>query len=102
VIWPTLSTSVPDTTRRRVVEIHSTADELRMLEEGHVIAVHPCDAGSGARGPGWLERTIDDATAALTQRFGGGAIAMPNQALLVSALRPSDGRSDDVTQCDGS
>jgi hypothetical protein len=58
VIWPTLSlsTSVPDTTRRRVVEIHSMADELRMLEEGHVIAVHPCDAALGHADPGgWSE-----------------------------------------------
>ena len=33
--------SVPDTARRRVVEVHSTADEVRILEAGQVIAAHP-------------------------------------------------------------
>jgi hypothetical protein len=41
--------SVPDTTRRRVVEVHSMADELRILEEGQVIAVHAVIDGRGKR-----------------------------------------------------
>jgi transposase len=41
--------SVPDTTRRRPVEVHSTADEVRILEEGKVVAVHPVMDGRGQR-----------------------------------------------------
>lgn len=39
--------SVPDTTRRRPVEVHSTAHELRILENGQVVAVHPVLDGRG-------------------------------------------------------
>ena len=41
--------SVPDTTRRHPVEVHSTADEVRILEQGTVIAVHPVVDGRGQR-----------------------------------------------------
>ena len=41
--------SVPDTTRRRPVEVHSTADEVRILEDGRVVAVHPVIDGRGQR-----------------------------------------------------
>jgi transposase len=33
--------SVPDTTRRRVVEVHSLADEIRIFEKDRLIASHP-------------------------------------------------------------
>jgi transposase len=41
--------SVPDTTRRRPVEVDSTADEVRILEDGRVVAVHPVMDGRGQR-----------------------------------------------------
>ena len=41
--------SVPNATRRRTVEVHSTASEVRILEDGQVIAVHPVMEGRGAR-----------------------------------------------------
>ena len=41
--------SVPDTARQRVVEVHSTADEVRILEAGQVIAAHPVLEGRGQR-----------------------------------------------------
>ena len=41
--------SVPNATRRRVVEVHSTASEVRILEDGQVIAVHPVLEGRGRR-----------------------------------------------------
>ena len=41
--------SVPDTTRRRPVEVHSTADEVRILEGGRIVAVHPVIEGRGQR-----------------------------------------------------
>ncbi|WP_411756314.1 Mu transposase domain-containing protein [Sinorhizobium meliloti] len=33
--------SVPDATRSRLVEVHSLADEVRIFENGELIAVHP-------------------------------------------------------------
>jgi transposase len=41
--------SVPNATRRRIVEVHSTASEVRILEDGHLIAVHPVLEGRGRR-----------------------------------------------------
>ena len=41
--------SVPDTTRRRPVEVHSTAAEVRILEDGKLVAIHPVLDGSGQR-----------------------------------------------------
>ena len=41
--------SVPNATRRRIVEVHSTASEVRILEDGHLIAVHPVQEGRGRR-----------------------------------------------------
>src|SRR5689334_9416846 len=41
--------SVPNTARRRAVEVHSTTDEVRILEEGSVVAVHPVLDGRGQR-----------------------------------------------------
>src|SRR6201996_7663948 len=41
--------SVPNSTRRRTVEVHSTANEVRILEDGAVIAVHPVLDGRGQR-----------------------------------------------------
>ena len=48
-----ISTACPNSARRRVVEVHSTADEVRILEEGRVIAVHPVldGAASAASSP---------------------------------------------------
>ncbi len=41
--------SVPDTTHRRPVEVHSTANEVRILEQGKIVAVHPVLDGRGQR-----------------------------------------------------
>jgi transposase len=41
--------SVPNATRRRVVEVHSTATEVRILEDSQVIAIHPVLEGRGQR-----------------------------------------------------
>jgi transposase len=41
--------SVPNSARRRTVEVHSTADEVRILEDGAVIATHPVLDGRGQR-----------------------------------------------------
>lgn len=41
--------SVPNSTRRRTVEVHSTANEVRILEDGAVIAAHAVMDGRGQR-----------------------------------------------------
>jgi transposase len=41
--------SVPNATRRRFVEVQSTASEVRILEDGQLIAVHPVLEGRGCR-----------------------------------------------------
>jgi hypothetical protein len=41
--------SVPNSARRRTVEVHSTANEVRILEDGAVIATHPVLDGRGQR-----------------------------------------------------
>jgi transposase len=44
--------SVPNTARRRPVEVHSTTDEVRILEEGSVIIPSSMAVASGASSPG--------------------------------------------------
>jgi Mu transposase, C-terminal domain/Integrase core domain len=41
--------SVPDATRKRVVEVHTLADEIRIFEDGTLIATHPVLEGRGRR-----------------------------------------------------
>jgi transposase len=41
--------SVPDTTRRRVVDVQVTASEVSILDAGKMVAVHPVLEGSGQR-----------------------------------------------------
>lgn len=41
--------SVPDATRKRIVEVHSFADEVRIFEDGTLIAAHPVLEGRHQR-----------------------------------------------------
>jgi len=41
--------SVPDCTRRRVVEVHTFASEIHILERDKLLAVHPVLDGRGQR-----------------------------------------------------
>lgn len=41
--------SVPDATRRRAVEVHALADEIRIFEDGLLIASHPVIEGRNQR-----------------------------------------------------
>lgn len=41
--------SVPDCTRKRAVEVHTLADEIRIFEAGRLIASHPALDGRGQR-----------------------------------------------------
>src|SRR5689334_21526817 len=61
--------SVPNSTRRRIVEVHNTANEVRILEAGHIIAVHPVLDGRGQR------------------RISSGIVSSPN---ILTAMTPAD------------
>jgi transposase len=61
--------SVPDATRRRVVEVHTLADEIRIFEEGELIAAHPVLEGRHQRRVAPGHRKIVSAM----QRCGSGA-----------------------------
>ena len=76
--------SVPDTTRRRPVEVHSTAHEVRILEEGRVIAVHPVMDGRGQRRITAGHRSAPAPTNSQTPRNG----LPPSRSGEVVALRP--------------
>jgi len=76
--------SVPDTTRRRPVEVHSTADEVRILEQGTVIAIHAVMEGRGQRRITAGHRTTPAPTNSQTPRHG----TPPNRSGEVVALRP--------------
>ncbi len=62
--------SVPDATRKRVVEVHSLADEIRIFEADRLIAVHPVLEGRHQRrlAPGHRKMPMPAATA-----IGAGA-----------------------------
>ncbi len=76
--------SVPDTTRRRPVEVHSTPHELRILEDGHVVAVHPVLDGRGQRRIIAGHRTARAPANSQTHRQGPA----PGRTGDVVALRP--------------
>jgi len=76
--------SVPNTTRRRPVEVHSTANEVRILEQGEVIAVHPVMDGRGQRRIIAGHRTTPAPANSQTPRNG----APPSRSGDVVALRP--------------
>jgi hypothetical protein len=63
--------SVPDATRKRVVEVHSLADEIRIFEEGRLIAVHPLLEGRHQRRLAPGHRKVP------TQRMATEAVAVP-------------------------
>ena len=52
--------SVPDATRRRLVEVHTLADEIRIFEDGVLIATHPVLDGRHQRrvAPGHRTRGV--------------------------------------------
>jgi transposase len=76
--------SVPDTTRRRPVEVHSTASEVRILEEGHIVATHPVLEGRGQRRIIAGHRSAPPPPNSQTRRHG----PPPGRSGDVVALRP--------------
>ncbi len=76
--------SVPNTTRRRSVEVHSMAHEVRILEDGQVVAVHPVLDGRGQRRIIAEHRTAPAPANSQTRRHD----PQPGRSGDVVALRP--------------
>src|SRR5450631_4287159 len=77
--------SVPNSTRRRVVEVHNTANEVRILEQGRIIAVHPVLEGRGHRRIIAGHRTLPPPANSQTPRNGKPGVVRSGE---VVALRP--------------
>jgi transposase len=77
--------SVPNTARRRPVEVHSTTDEVRILEEGSTIAVHPVLDGRGQRRIIAGHRSLPARANSQTPRNGAASITHSGE---IVALRP--------------
>jgi transposase len=73
--------SVPDATRRRAVEIHTLAEEIRIFEDGALIAAHPVLEGRHQRrvAPGHRK-----APTGLRQRPVDGAVVLTRAGELVA------------------
>jgi transposase len=73
--------SVPDATRRRAVEVHTLADEIRIFEDGALIAAHPVLEGRHQRrvAPGHRR-----APTGQPQRTADGAIVLTRAGDLVA------------------
>ncbi len=67
--------SVPNTARRRAVEVHSMAHEIRILEAGRLIAVHPVLEGRGRRCIAAGHRTLPPPANSQTPRSAPPATA---------------------------
>jgi hypothetical protein len=65
--------SVPNATRRRVVEVHSAACEIRILEDGQLIVVHPVLEGRGRRRIATGHRSLPAPMNSRTPRQGAAA-----------------------------
>jgi hypothetical protein len=73
--------SVPDATRRRAVEVHTLAEEVRIFEDGALIAAHPVLEGRHQRriAPGHRK-----APPGLRQRAADGGVVLTRAGDLVA------------------
>ena len=78
--------SVPNTARRRPVEVHSTTDEVRILEEGSVIAVHPVLDGRGQRRIVAGHRTLPAPANSQTPRNGAASMTRSGEIVALRSL----------------
>ncbi len=60
--------SVPNTTYRRVVDVQCTANEVRIVEDGRIVAVHPVLDGRGERRIASGHRTLPPPANSQTRR----------------------------------
>jgi hypothetical protein len=73
--------SVPDTTRRRILDVHVLADELQIFEGRTLIAVHPSLEG---RDQCRIDPAHRRAVAASHRRTATGSIALPRAGDVVA------------------
>jgi hypothetical protein len=85
--------SVPDSTRRRVVEVHTLASEIRILKDDKLIAVHPVLEGRGQRRIAGGHRTAPPPNNSTTAReiappptAPAGAIVVPRSLAFYDAV----------------
>jgi transposase len=78
--------SVPNTARRRPVEVHSTTDEVRILEEGSIIAVHPVLDGRGQRRIVVGHRTLPSPANSQTSRNGAASMTRSGEIVALRSL----------------
>ncbi len=79
--------SVPDTTRRRVVEVHTLAEEIRIYEAGRLIAVHTPAEGRGHQRILAGHRRSPPPGHARTQRLEvAPALGLPGEAVASRSL----------------
>ena len=84
--------SVPDSTRRRAVEVHTLANEIRILEDDKLIAVHPVLEGRGQRRIAGGHRTAPPPGNSTTVRamppptLPAGAIVVPRSLAFYDAV----------------
>jgi transposase len=83
--------SVPDCTRRRIVEVHTLASEIHILEGSKLIAVHPVLEGRGQRRIAGGHRTAPPPANSTTAREApvstpAGAIVVPRPLAFYDAV----------------
>ena len=78
--------SVPNTAQRRPVEVHSTTNEVRILEEGSVIAVHPVLDGRGQRRILAGHRTLSAPANSQTPRNGAASMTRSGEIVALRSL----------------
>jgi transposase len=77
--------SVPNTARKRAVEVHNMAHEIRILEQGRIIAVHPILHGRGQRCIAAGHRSLPAPANSQTPRSGMVLTTRPGESV---ARRP--------------
>jgi hypothetical protein len=77
--------SVPDTTCRRIVDVHCTATEVRIVENGRIVAAHPVLGGCGERRIAAGHRTLPPPANSQTHRHSPPRAGSSGD---VVALRP--------------
>jgi hypothetical protein len=78
--------SVPNSARRRMVEVHSTANEVRILEDDTVIAIHPVLDGRGQRRIIAGHRTLPPPANSQTPRDARSAAVRPGDIVALRSL----------------
>jgi hypothetical protein len=71
--------SVPNATRRRTVEVHTLADEVRIFEDGALIATHPVLEGRHQRriAPGHRRSGAEQRRRAICEQIGEVIVPRP-------------------------